>query len=90
MRAIRFISVLVLIGTVAIFFSPDDTAWGWFMTDTPRPTDLGGLILYRDEWHSALFKTRLIAIGLLIGSSLVGAWAHAQVEFDDRSRSYYA
>jgi hypothetical protein len=50
------------------------------MADRPRPTDLAGVIFFRDEWHSALFKTRLIALGIFIGASLLGAWAHAQVE----------
>jgi hypothetical protein len=90
MRGIRFICVLALIGAIAIFFSPDDMAWDWFMADRPQPTNLGGLILYRDEWHSALFKTRLIAVGLFIGASFVGAWAHAQVELGGSPRSYYA
>ena len=90
MRGLRVVCVLALIGAIAIFFSPNDTAWDWFMADRPQPTDLGGLILYRDEWHSALFKTRLIAVGLFIGASFVGAWAHAQLEFSGSSRSYYA
>lgn len=90
MRALRFIAVLTLIGAFFMFVSPNDTAWEWFMADKPQPSNLGGLLLYRDEWHSALFKTRLIAIGLLIGASFVGAWAHAAVEYRESARSYYA
>lgn len=90
MRGLRFISVIVLIGAIAIFFSPDDTAWDWFMADSAQPNDLGGLILLRDKWHSALLKTRFIAVGLFVGASFVGAWAHAQIEFGTSTRSYYA
>lgn len=90
MKVIRGVAVLTVLWAVITVFSPNDTAWNWFMADRPQPTGLGGLILYRDEWHSALFKTRLIALGLFVGASFVGAWAHAQVEFGTSSRSYYA
>ena len=89
MKALRLAAVLGVFWAIYAVFSPDETAWEWFMADKPIPGDLAGASLYVDAWHSALFKTRLIAIGIFILCSFVGAFAHGVVEQREAMSAYY-